>query len=259
MLKKIGLSVLFLFLVIAFLSWQSGTYGEYCNEVNASEKNCASYNLAPFIFIEVAEFFHRFESVFVVLSTIAIAWFTYELRRATVGLKDSTDKLWLAGEKQLAITQRAYIVVEPQGVIPLRMAPHTVYHVSIKNVGHLPAKNVRWQFDSQADANGQRTDFSFDETRLIGSNYWPPDTVMNFHANDALDESRIAGIQGNSMYYFVWGIVFYDDGFGNDKFTRFCHVYSSAGLYYFSGGKHDGQLCLSAESARYHHHGNEAD
>ena len=73
-LKKLGICVLFLFLAIALLSWQSGTYAEYCNKIDAYEKHCTSYNLAPFIFIEVAEFFHRFESVFVVLSTVAIAW-----------------------------------------------------------------------------------------------------------------------------------------------------------------------------------------
>jgi hypothetical protein len=102
-LKRIGIGVLFLFLTIAFLSWQSGTYAEHCNDIQPHEKTCPSYNLAPFIFIEVAEFFHRFESAFVVLSTIAIAWFTYELRTVTGGLKDSTDRLWEAGEKQIAL------------------------------------------------------------------------------------------------------------------------------------------------------------
>jgi hypothetical protein len=107
--QKAGISGLFIIFALAFLSWSSGTYGQYCDHIDPDKENCPSYNLLPFFFFKLTDFFNDYEATFIVLSTLAIAWFTYELRKATVGLKDSTDKLWKAGEKQLQYTQRSYI------------------------------------------------------------------------------------------------------------------------------------------------------
>jgi hypothetical protein len=163
-LKKTGLSALFLFLSLYILSWQSELYGEYCNAVEAHEKQCASYNLAPFILIKFADFLHHFESAFIILSTIAIAWFTFELRKATFGLKDSTDKLWSAGESQIALigrqtdlsekqhglareeyfaTHRPRVMVRRVSTVLVMNQPSTI-SFTIVNTGEAAVKNCTW-------------------------------------------------------------------------------------------------------------------
>jgi hypothetical protein len=53
--------------------------------------------------------------------------------------------------------------------------------------------------------------------------------------------------------FFVWGIVTYDDGFGNERFTRFCHVYSTKNIIGELG------VTLPAENARLYEYGNDAN
>jgi hypothetical protein len=111
---------------------------------------------------------------FVAAFTAVVALFTGLLVNATIGLQRSTDKLWEAGERQMAvakvaadaaaasaevadrslkITQRAYIGVEPDGIRPHRRRREDVpsggptdvsAHFFIKNVGQLPARELNW-------------------------------------------------------------------------------------------------------------------
>jgi hypothetical protein len=52
---------------------------------------------------------------------------------------------------------------------------------------------------------------------------------------------------------FVWGIVTYDDGFGKQRFTRFCHVYDTKNIIKKLG------VTLPAENAELNEYGNDAD
>ncbi len=70
---------------------------EVCKEgAKASEESCPFYRLVPFLVIEVGKILDALSVAITALATIAIAWFTLSLRR-------STDKLWDAGERQLAL------------------------------------------------------------------------------------------------------------------------------------------------------------
>lgn len=152
--------ILVLLTSVWLLSWQSQTYVEYCK----TENDCSHYNLLPFALFEIAEFFHNYESVFLVLSTIAIAWFTLELRSATVGLKDSTDKLWNAGKSQIALigrqtdlaekqhglareeyfaSHRPRIMLRRMGTVLVTEQPTTVFF-TIVNTGETTIKNCAW-------------------------------------------------------------------------------------------------------------------
>jgi hypothetical protein len=191
--------------------------------------------------------------------TLTLDILTGILAMATIGLLIATVIAVRRQTKDTKIIQRAYIVVEPQGIIPLHTVSHTIAHIRIKNVGHLPAKNVRWVTATCADGNGQREVFTVDEKKLSGRNYVPPNMEMNHSINDALSEQDSKNIEGNGMYYFVWGLVRYDDGFGTDRFTRFCHCYGGNGTYTISKGAHKGAIGLRADRAHYHHHGNDGD
>jgi hypothetical protein len=77
------------------------------------------------------------------------------------------------------------------------------------------------------------------------------------------DTIKVAGIIENSeKYVFVWGITYYDDGYGVRRFTRFCHRYAVAGYNRGSNWNTlagETQCIISADKARYHETGNEAD
>jgi acetolactate synthase regulatory subunit len=70
---------------------------EICKEgAKIGEEACTSYNLVPFLIIQISKVLDALSVAITALATIAIAWFTLSLRR-------STDKLWDAGERQLAL------------------------------------------------------------------------------------------------------------------------------------------------------------
>ena len=72
-------------------------HGEICKEgAKAGEEACTSYNLLPFLLIKIGQALDALGVAITALATIAIAWFTWSLRR-------STDKLWDAGERQLKL------------------------------------------------------------------------------------------------------------------------------------------------------------
>ncbi len=57
--------------------------------------------------------------------------------------------------------------------------------------------------------------------------------------------------ESSSKYLYVWGAVFYDDGFGDSRTTKFCHRYN--------GINYNGSSDIIAEHGRLHGFGNDAD
>lgn len=158
--KRLFSCFVFLLFAIWLLSWQSQTYAQYCEEAD----KCAEYNLLIYGWLIVTHFTHVFESFFLVLLTLAIALFTWQLRVATVGLDESTKKLWLAGEKQFGLVARQTDLVEKQhglqreeyfashrprvkirrmGAVPV-LEQATTVHFTIVNVGEAVIKDCTW-------------------------------------------------------------------------------------------------------------------
>lgn len=88
----IGTAVLLvLLLALRFIPY----YGQICEPAGeAKVAICTSHQLLPFIVFEVAQFLDKMGGAITAVATIAIAIFTFTLKRAT-------DKLWEAGERQL--------------------------------------------------------------------------------------------------------------------------------------------------------------
>ncbi len=65
----------------------------------------------------------------------------------------------------------------------------------------------------------------------------------------------------NGWYLYVWGAVFYNDGFGNDRTTRFCHRYNCQNIGYItmSPGNIVMGYKIEGNFARYNRYGNDAD
>jgi hypothetical protein len=60
---------------------------------------------------------------------------------------------------------------------------------------------------------------------------------------------------GGNGYFYVWGEIKYTDGFGQQRFTKFCHRYPCQPFELAP----DGSKSIDARHARYHEHGNDAD
>lgn len=191
-----------------------------------------------------------------------IAFFTIVLAGSTIGLWNATYRLWEAGERQLRITERAHIAVFGLGVEPF--AADSVAHLSVTNVGRLPAQHVAWFIAWTISCNGKLADFPISGPFYGGTNVIPPGTEMR-RSKDCknIDEMLLWRFQDKEkppVFFYVWGEIRYSDGFGDEKFTKFCHRYDYRGLRLIKdGGPFDGQKKLIADSVRSHQFGNDAD
>jgi len=123
---------------------------------------------------------------------------------------------------------RAYLAAEPGGVHrfdatgkPLQ----AIGHVIIKNVGHMPAKNVAvFVLMTCTNANRRLETFAL-----------KPDPHKIDRALQAGGEMRMGAdedylalmeeVDKTENCVFVWGVIYYDDGFDERRTTRFCHRY----------------------------------
>ena len=186
--------------------------------------------------------------------------FTLWLALATIVLAFSTIRLWIvsvcAGRRQsreTKILQRAYLNAEPRGVSSF-LAPddtspgdRVVGHVGFRNVGRLPARNVQWFLDMEYCADGERSEFNTGALTGRG-NIVGPGTMMTQGSPNIPGETACG-------YYYVWGKVVYDDGFGVEQHTTFCHRYNTR--RWLLDKKRD-ENRIRPRYGRQHHHGNDA-
>jgi hypothetical protein len=199
-----------------------------------------------------------------VLATCALGYFSWRQSRdmqhainaaeqSANAARDSANIADLA----LRTTQRAYIAINPAGVAPFAQrwvqggAADLVGHVIIKNVGTLPARDVRWSV--KVDCTDDAQWVPPEPANFVGRNVVPPGTEMG-HGSDKISSSNITALkrEEGSGYCYVWGRVTYDDGFGQARFTDFCHRYSCAAF-------NENTMSIAAAEARFHLHRNAAD
>ena len=189
----------------------------------------------------------------VALYTLVLSLFTGLLVFVTGGL------IWV-GYRQILLTkaiadrqtndteiiQRAYVNVEPGGLTEHRDRDDRLHTTVIfRNVGHLPARNLRW-YGTFGNASDTATDTFPIGALGEGAIVLPPGATSIQHVGTVFTD-RLQ----NSL--FVWGIVTYEDGFGKQRFTRFCHLYGTKNIINRLG------VNLPAGNARFYEHGNEAD
>jgi hypothetical protein len=148
--------------------------------------------------------------------------------------------------------ERAYLAIKPLGIRPLRSdVGQLVGYIAIENVGHSPAKNVRW-FISIKPANGSK-ESQFPIGTHAGDNFLPRGVEM-IEGSESISVRDILSALPTSLYFYVWGEVKYNDGFTPDRWIKFCHRYS---WHSFTdvGGR---DLKVEAGEARYHEQGNDA-
>ncbi len=177
--------------------------------------------------------------------TVVLALKTRDLYTATKSLAD----LAAAQSNETKILQRAYISVEPMGLWPQGVTEMNPLY-KIKNAGRLPAQNIRWFGYARLDTDKDATTFKINEADLYGDNILAAEAGMTH---------GVGAMAINAPFIFVWGIIRYDDGFGKQRFTKFCHRYNTAALQMFSSPNVPIQYFIAAETGRHHGWGNSTD
>jgi hypothetical protein len=85
-----------LMLLIFLFSSDFAAHYEICEPANTGAKDCASYSVLSYALHKVGATLDALNGVITAIATAFIAWFTLSLRQ-------STDKLWDAGERQLKL------------------------------------------------------------------------------------------------------------------------------------------------------------
>jgi len=151
---------------------------------------------------------------------------------------------------------RAYIAVKGLGVELLNAGSRepSLAKIQIHNVGHIPAREVRWIIYADVDADADRETFDIDDTKIKRTDIVISPTVSSDRYQTFLltTEKIEAFKHGASLY--IWGVVRYNDGFDKPRFTRFCHRYDK----HNSTSKGE-RIIIPATNMRYHQNGNDAD
>ena len=194
----------------------------------------------------------------------------YYTRKATSA---ATDAAGAAGdvvkvtsdtaERQL----RAYLSGIPSGINQLIDSNEGIGLVTIRNVGRLPARNVAVHVYMKI-ADERIDDFPVPEDDETVNRVIQPRAEMVQGSKGPLLHVRDLCTSGK--YVYVWGVAYYDDGYGCRRFARFCHRYAAAShnrevvaiLNREIVGKAAApktRHIIDADKARYHTEGNDAD
>jgi hypothetical protein len=183
----------------------------------------------------------------------AIAVFTFVLAVSTIGLWNVTGRGIRNQSRETRILQRAYLSVIPRGIAPFASTESLLScEVSLYNAGNLPAREVTWLIEKGFSTDPYLKEFPITGS-FFGNNIIPPGSDMRKGAwaiktNDF--DKFIAEAVGEHRWLYVWGQVRYKDGFGEDRFTSFCHRYNLLGTK---------EHTVPEQNGRYHEYGNHTD
>jgi len=139
--------------------------------------------------------------------------------------------VWIASwqSKDIRNAQRAYLAVEPLGIRVV--ADRAIGLIGIRNAGHLAARKVGSFICLKQSDNDDERSFPLDKPN--GAVVIPPGATARMSGVQTLvaDSNSAASQQPDKIwvrptYLYVWGIVYYNDGFRGNRFTKFCHRYT---------------------------------
>lgn len=141
----------------------------------------------------------------------------------------------------------------------------SIAHITVKNVGRLPARDVSWFIDYVVSPNGKLERFPIGEDQFYGKNFViHPGAEMKRSKDCPLTEAEAQSLRQSTdrtrVFFYVWVEVRYQDGFGKVRSTKFSHRYDHRGIEKVPNTRwYAGQDMITAESMRYHQFGNDAD
>jgi hypothetical protein len=223
-----------LLLLIFLLSSDIAAHYEVCDTTKEGAKECARYGVVHFALHEIGVALDSYNGLITAIATICIAWFTLSLRQ-------STDRLWDAGERQISIARQAMIAGERAFVFATGVAPFwevdsttNLYNWRLrpnwKNSGDTPTKNMTMHSECVLRIAPLPTDFDFNyPTTETGTALIPPNTeagggLAPRYPGPAITPQDILDVQAGQKFLYLWGWARYFDVFPDtpQHITRFC-------------------------------------
>src|SRR6516165_6680563 len=186
-----------------------------------------------------------------VLVLLTLAYAIFKLGRTT----DALASIAAHQSKLLAANQRAYLCIDPLGIVVNVGGTRVLGHVGIRNVGNQVAHNVRWFLDIKASPDDAEK--SFPVGPMSGDLVAPPGTMLRRATKatmaiaDLIEKGlRVVRLRSEEdpVFLYVWGVVHYQDGLGKERWTRFCHRYN----WVMRGDGQIGKYDIDSKFARYH-------
>ena len=162
-----------------------------------------------------------------------------------------TFGLLLVGWRQIKdarVLQRAYVSALPGGVSTTTHG-ELLAHVEFKNVGHLPASQVKSVLKFIPSDDGAWSPPNVDDKDLR------PAGVLPVGISVTTGSHGIGPPQPWTKYLYAWGRVTYVDGVGDERWMNFCHRYNTEVREASTGGA----ILIRKENGRHHEYGNDAD
>jgi hypothetical protein len=130
--------------------------------------------------------------------------------------------------------------------------------VTVQNVGRQIAGDVRIFVQMAVSNDRNLASFPLPEREEAeGVGVLSPSAVLRRGAERSVPYGDVETAKASGARYtflFVWGACWYQDGFGEDRTSCFCHRYNVA-----SGSGDEMTFSISEEKARYQETGNVAD
>lgn len=206
--------------------------------------DCSLINVACYPFWRVGKFVEAWPASAQFAGVVVMGLLTYALWKATAALGHIASE-----QNQLSqISQRAYLGVEA-GNVRLLTSPtgSAIARIRITNNGKLPARGVSWVIRQRFSTSNRLKKFEL--RPASGEAYLTPGASMVQGGPFFKDEGMHAKLR--DTYLYVWGAVFYHDGFRN-RATYFCHRYNCVNFLPKSRRFKDGE-------DRQHRYGNGTD
>jgi hypothetical protein len=144
--------------------------------------------------------------------------------------------------------------VKPLGIETFRTKDFVVGMIAIYNAGRLPAQKVTWTLYLEPDTDNKRKIFISKEEDFVGDNIIPAGGEM-IKGTGKIEIAKFPDVIANKPQVYVWGSIRYDNGFGKNCTTTFCHRYDVSGVI----PDRDGTYTVPAKDGRHHEYGSSAD
>lgn len=170
-----------------------------------------------------------------------------------------SEAAMLATERSNQRQLRAYLSVEAAGVNQLIKSDQGMGHVIVRNVGKIPAHNVSVRVHMLISGDRWLALGPYDLDNETVSRAIHPDATM---PQGSIETQAVAAICNPGTNVYVWGIVYYDDGYGKRRMTKFCHRYSTASFNRrgdWDREPSETRSIIDRDKARYHTEGNDAN
>jgi hypothetical protein len=216
-------------ILVLIAAWLSNSTGQVCGYGQGTKQNdCQTYNFAFFLILQTGEIVNYYGALITALATVAIAGFTYTL-------KQSTDNLWSAGERQLKLaedefkaTHRAKVRVRRINLQGNRndfngfifyLANTGDSDANIRTIGCGMARKETGAWLGDQPPNPQASVIIPQQPGL------PMGPARPFLFVVAVDNDARAAVRDGLQELFVIGEIEYSDNSGIIRNTGFCWVY----------------------------------